>query len=206
VGQDSFANSLSSAAFGQAAVAINTNALAVGANSVASGANSMAVGQNASAAGNGATAVGQNANARYNNSAAFGNNANVVGENQQMFGTTTNRYTMPGITTASSTVHQVGPKSLVTSDGNGNLAADQGLYDQIGQNQQGVAMAMALGDFWVPENKKFAVGLNASTFDGVWAMAANVGGELYDGVHVTGGIAVSESGMVAGRVGSVMSG
>ena len=65
-------------------------------------------------------------------------------------------------------------------------------------------MSLALGNFWVPENKKFAIGFNSATFDGAWAMGANVGGELYDGMHVTGGLAVSQTGLVAGRVGSVM--
>jgi hypothetical protein len=140
----------------------------------------------------------------YDNSAAFGYGAVAQYQNQQVFGTDTNRYTMPGITTGNSTIHQVGPKSLVTTDGSGNLAADQGLYDQIGQNQQGVAMAMSMGDFWVPENKKFAASLSTATFDGVWAMGANVGGELYDGMYVTGGMAVSSGGIVAGRAGFQM--
>ena len=135
------------------------------------------------------------------NSAAFGNNAVAEYENQQVFGTDTNRYTMPGITSVNSTIHQVGPKSLVTTDANGNMAADEGLYDQIGENQQGVAMAMALGSFWVPESKSFAAAINAATFDGVVAFGGNVGGQLYDGMYVSGGVAVSTTGMVSGRAG-----
>jgi len=36
-------------------------------------------------------------------------------------------------------------------------------------------------------------------------VGAQVGGELYDGMHVTGGIAMSQTGMVAGRAGAQMS-
>ena len=115
-----------------------------------------------------------------------------MANNQQVFGTTSNRYTMPGLTSKDSTIRQVGPKSLVTSDANGNLAADRDLYDQIGQNRQGVAMAMALSNFWVPENKKAAIGINASTFDGTWAVGLNIGGEIYNNVYATGGVAYSE--------------
>ncbi len=65
---------------------------------------------------------------------------------------------MAGIASADSTSAQTGVgMGLVTSDSSGNLAVDTGLYNQIGQAQQGVAtdrqgvaMAMALSDFWVP--------------------------------------------------------
>ncbi len=69
---------------------------------------------------------------------------------------------------------------------------------------QGVAMALALSDFWVPTGKKFAAGLNVGTWDGTWAVGGNIGGEIGDGAYLTGGIAVSQTGMVAGRAGGVV--
>jgi hypothetical protein len=152
-----------------------------------------------------ATAVGATSNASFDNSAAFGFGATTTRDNQQVFGTASNTYTMPGIASGASTAAQSGQLSLVTTDGAGNLAADADLYDQIGQNREGVAMAMALSNFWVPYNKKVAAGIAVGTWDGTWALGANVGGQIASGVHVTGGVAVSESGIVGGRAGGVFS-
>jgi hypothetical protein len=66
-------------------------------------------------------------------------------------------------------------------------------------------MAMALSGFWVPEGKKMAAGLNVSTWDGTWAIAANLGGKVNDHLHLTGGIAISQDGMIGGRAGGVVS-
>ena len=205
VGQQSRALALNSTATGQGTIASGVNSTANGQGSLASGTNSTAYGQAAVASGEDSTAIGDGANASYSNSAAYGADAVATANNQQVFGTTSNRYTMPGLTSKNSTIRQVGPKSLVTTDASGNLAADRDLYDQIGQNRQGVAMAMALGNFWVPENKKAAVGINAATFDGTWAVGLSLGGEVYNNVYATGGVAYSESGMVSGRVGGVIS-
>jgi hypothetical protein len=150
--------------------------------------------------------VGAHSEAGYYNSAAFGYGATATRANQQVFGTSSNTYTMPGITSmASSNAQTAGPLALVTTDQNGNLAADTGLYEQIGQNTEGVAMAMALSNFWVPYGKSFAAGIGVGTFDGSTAFAANIGGQVADGFHVTGGVAVSSSGLVAGRAGGVVS-
>ena len=79
------------------------------------------------------------------------------------------------------------------------------MFSQIGEDRQGVAMAMAMSNFWVPYGKTMAAGLNVATWDGTWALAANIGGQVSDGLHITGGVAVSESGMVAGHAGTVVS-
>ena len=122
-----------------------------------------------------------------------------------MFGTTTNTYTMPGITTFASTSAQTGQLGLVTSDDNGNLASDPALYNQIGKNREGVAMAMAMSGFWVPENKQMAASLNVGTWDGAWALSGNIGGKVNDHLHVTGAISVSETGLIGGRAGGMLS-
>jgi hypothetical protein len=66
-------------------------------------------------------------------------------------------------------------------------------------------MAMALADFWVPENKSMAFGFNVGTWDGTVAFAGNIGGKINDHLHLTGGVAVSQSGLVGGRAGGVVS-
>ena len=58
-------------------------------------------------------------------------------------------------------------------------------------------MAMAMSNFWVPYGKSLAAGLNVATWDGTFAIGANIGGQVSDGLHFTGGIAISESGLVA---------
>lgn len=179
--------------------------IAVGQGSDAAGTGSIAVGRNSSAMASSATAMGASASAAFYNSAAFGYGAAATRADQQVFGTSSNTYTMPGLTSAGSSAAQSGPLALVTTDQGGNMAADTGLYNQIGENQQGVAMAMALSNFWVPYGKSFAAGVSVGAWDGAWAIGANVGGQLADGVHVTGGIAISESGMVGGRAGGVFS-
>jgi len=191
-------------AYGRDSRATGEYSTAGGAGTRASGSYASVYGQGSQASGVGATAIGANSVSNWVNSTAIGADSEATMDYQQMFGTARNTYTMPGIVSATSTARQTGAKSLVTTDGNGNLAADQDLYNQIGQNREGVAMAMALGNFWVPESKKFAIGVNAATWDGTWAVGANIGGELGDGFYVTGGMALSESGLMGGRVGGVL--
>jgi hypothetical protein len=93
--------------------------------------NSTAIGTNAKAGsvgggGANATAIGDNTTAAFANSAAFGNNATAVRANQQVFGTTSNTYTMPGITSPASRGAQTGLLQLPTRDTMGNLASDGG--------------------------------------------------------------------------------
>jgi hypothetical protein len=40
-------------------------------------------------------------------------------------------------------------------------------------------------------------------WEGGWAIAGNIGGHVTDNFSVTGGLAVSQSGLVGGRVGGV---
>jgi hypothetical protein len=118
--------------------------VATGANSDARGDNSrnVAIGSEADASGDGTenTAVGAGATATQTNSAAFGAGATATRANQQVFGTTSNTYTMGGITSAASKTAQTGAKELVTTDADGNLASDGGaLQSQVDGNTADIA-------------------------------------------------------------------
>jgi hypothetical protein len=205
-GQSALANKSFATAGGQLSQATGYASTAMGQTAVASGDYSSAFGQNARALGYQSTAIGVNATTvSFVNSAAFGYNAAVLRDNQQMFGTTTNTYTMPGITSWQSTSNQQGQLGLVTTDADGDLASDPALYNQIGKNRQGIAMAMAMSGFWVPENKQMAANLNVGTWDGAWAVAANIGGKVNDSFHVSGAISLSETGLIGGRAGGMIS-
>ena len=65
-------------------------------------------------------------------------------------------------------------------------------------------MALALGNFWVPEGKTFAVGMNTSSFDGTYAMGFNMGGKFNENLHLTGGMALSATGMISARAGGIL--
>lgn len=193
-------------AFGDGAQANGAMSTAIGQTAVASADYSSAFGQNSRAFGSQSTAVGVNAFTNtFSNAAAFGYGATALRNNQQVFGTTSNTYTMPGITSWQSTSNQQGQLGLVTTDGDGDLASDPALYNQIGKNRQGVAMAMAMSGFWVPENKSMAANFNVGTWDGAWAVAANIGGKINDNFHVSGAVSVSETGLIGGRAGGQIS-
>lgn len=204
IGQLSGASAERATAVGQLASASGVRATALGQGASAGRASATAVGAGATSAADYSTAVGAGAQATHVGSAAFGASATTTRDLQQVFGVSSNTYTMPGLTSQASTMAQVGPKSLVTADASGNLAADRELYEQIGQNREGVAMALALGNFWVPEGKSFAVGMNTSSFDGTFAMGLNMGGKITDNLHLTGGMAVSATGLISARGGGIL--
>lgn len=205
IGAGTHATNNHATAIGSAATASGGDSTATGYLATASQWESTASGAQAMATGSQSSAFGSNATAGYANSAAFGYGATAQYANQQVFGTRSNTYTMAGITSSASTAAQSGQLGLVTTDSNGDLASDPGLYNQIGKNTEGVAMAMALGGFWVPENKKMAFGLNFGSFDGAWAIGGNLGGKVTDNLHLTAGVAISEGGQVGGRVGGLIS-
>jgi hypothetical protein len=156
--------------------------IAIGDHAVASGnaTKNTAVGSNSVAGGNNASAFGAGAQAPFVNSAAFGAGATATRANQQVFGTSTNTYTLPGVTSAASAAAQSGPTQVVTTDASGNLAsvpiASLGLgsaADITALNQKlrksftGVAMAFAMtGVPTVLPNEKFVLSANWGTFQG----------------------------------------
>jgi trimeric autotransporter adhesin len=182
------------------------------------------------ATGVNSSAFGAGASATFANSAAFGNGATATAANQQVFGTTTNTYTMPGITSAASKAAQSGPVQIVTSDAGGNLATNTAaglglattndmnnmnnqianinvrLNDLNGQTTKalnGVAMAFAIsGVPWLQTTERFAVSMNYGTFQGTNGMALNAALRLGTHAQAEGGIAYgANGGGVGGRVG-----
>ena len=82
----------------------------------------MALGDSSSASSANAIAFGANAQRPFANSVAIGPGAMTTAANEFMFGTTTNIYTMPGVTSAASLAAQSGDVSIVTADADGHLA------------------------------------------------------------------------------------
>ena len=77
------------------------------------------------------TATAQGTKAEFDNSAAFGAGATATRANQQVFGTINNTYTFGGITSDASRAAQTGTfRGVVTTDANGNLASDNGAFQQ----------------------------------------------------------------------------
>jgi hypothetical protein len=75
-------------------------------------------------------------------------------------------------------------------------------FDRIEENEQGIAIAIALGGLTVPAGKDFAVGANVGFYGGKEAMAAQTAIKLTDGLVLNGGIGVGlEEAKVGGRVG-----
>jgi hypothetical protein len=110
---------------------------------------------------------------------------------------------------------QSGPTQLVTSDANGNLAtmnpnalvanspAFQSLQQDVQQNSEGVAIALALGGTGIlPDNKDVAATVNWGNFQGQNAMGFSGIGRLSDNWFLNGGVGVgTNQGTVGGRAG-----
>lgn len=230
LGNGASATGILSTAVGHSSTANNTSSTAVGNGSTASGDGSAAYGAGSNAGGTSSVAIGLNASAAGNNSAAFGTGATVTRTSQQVFGTATNTYTMPGITSATSTAAQTGTTQIVTSDASGNLAtstlaglglASSGdisainsqlasinnriddLYSRSDKANAGVAMAFAMAG--VPSlmpGEHLAMTFNYGTFQGQNGLAINAAYRLTDNMQLTGGIGYgANEGIVGGRAG-----
>jgi hypothetical protein len=192
-GNGSTAGSDGSIGLGLTAFAFNTNAISIGTASVATGVNSTAVGAGANATGtssaafgNGATAAATNSTAvgagatvaaGNTNSTAIGQGATTTKSNQVVLGTTSETYTAPGMNSSLSRSRQSGPLGVVTSDGAGNLASDNGaLYKELTGIKAGAAIAMALSDPTLSGHESAGVKMNVSTFDGANALGFSAAG------------------------------
>jgi len=127
IGDAAKADGFSSVAVGLQANANGTSGsnVAIGdaANASGAGTRNTAVGKRANATGANASAFGTSASATHANSAAFGQGATTSRDDQQVFGTSTNTYTMEGVTSAASATAQGSPTRLMTSNESGDLAA-----------------------------------------------------------------------------------
>ena len=159
-----------------------------------------AIGDNANATGLRSTALGEDANATHSDSTAIGSDAFTTRANQVVLGTASETYTLPGISSAASSAAQSGPLGLVTSDAGGNLSYDPGLYKQIGQNEddirdnkEGIAMAMALDAPYVPPNSTFAMSGRYGNFEGSSAVSLSGAFRVSPNVQLDAGLAYGVS-------------
>ncbi|MCL6705423.1 YadA-like family protein [Pseudomonas sp. R2.Fl] len=197
---------------GPAARASGEESAAFGGGAIASGRNSSAYGSGAVASGTNSTAMGSGATAGHDNATAIGAGATTSRDDQVAIGTTSNTYTMPGITSSESRAAQSGPLQLVTSDANGNLATvDMGdffndvesLHSEVEKASEGVAIALALGGVQLPGDRDFAISMNYGNFDGHSALGFGAIGHVRENLYINGGVGVGFStGTVAGRVGA----
>lgn len=227
-GNNTVASGNAAVAVGDSASATGTSAIALGSGSTASGTSSVAVGIGASVTGNSAVAIGQGSTAGFSNSVAIGAGVSASAANQVAIGGATNTYRLAGITSAASIAAQVGPVSVLTSDGNGNLAAvdintllssspvDTAAINSrlnnhearisnvergVGEAKRGVAAAMSLaGGATLPAGKQTAVSANWGTFGGEHAFGASATVAVSNGVYLGGGLAVT-SNEIGGRAG-----
>jgi autotransporter adhesin len=241
IGTNALASADGAIAMGKDAKASGPNAIAFGNGASATG--SIAMGTNASAANEGAafgdfstatgtnsTAVGPRTTVAYKNAAAFGNGATATRPHQQVFGTSSNTYTMRGITSGRSKSAQGRPSHIVTSNNRGDLAAytprqlglatqaDVGVLNtqirrvdtqirRVGRKADeattGVAMAFAMAG--VPtllNGERFAMTGNWGTFEGENGLAMNAALRLSSNVQLNGGVGWGlDEDLAGGRVG-----
>ncbi len=216
---------------GQGALASGTAAIALGDNSRALGTGSIAIGEDSSGS-NGGVSVGANSRATASDAAAFGNGAIVthtqsvaIGSgatstraNQIVLGTSSETYTMPGLSSAASAAAQSGPIEVVTTDAEGNLATDGGvlfaslagavpdLQDDIDTNRDGVALAMAMQVPYVPPSKTFALSSGLGFFEGATAFSVSTGWRINPSTQLDAGLGYGfNTDALGGRVGVTVS-
>ena len=157
---------------------------------------STALGSFASVEADFGTALGRDASvlSGHTNSTAVGAGATTSRANQVMLGTLNESYTLPGLPGDPSRSFQSGPLELVTTDADGNLASGGGrIFDDIEDNTEGIAMAMALENPDLKGSEKFGIAFNAGYFEGEYAVAGAIMASLVEGngvrLAVAGGAA-----------------
>ena len=208
LGGESTAMGPGATAVGWQSTASAERAQAFGHLATASGVRSTAVGEGATASGDVSLSFGNLATASATNSVAIGNGAMATRANQFTMGNAQNTYTMPGVASDESTAAQGTPVGYVTSDANGNLAVDRSVFPtaalsrqvqsnsgaiannsrRISNNEEGIAMAMALSTPYVPTDRSFALSTSVGMFEGSSAMAVNMGFRVSPNVQLDAGI------------------
>ncbi len=117
---------------------------------------------------------------RHDNSTAIGTGASTTRDDQVMLGTSNQTYTTPGITSDRSNHRQSGPLELVSTDANGNLAADNGkTFTTIAKLQAGVAIALAAEAPSLTTSEQFGFRIGWGNYDGTGnAVAASAIGVM----------------------------
>jgi len=203
-------------AIGWQSMATAERAQAFGHLAQATGVRSTAVGEGAVASGDRSLSFGNLASASEANSAAIGNGATATRENQFVLGNADNTYTTPGIASQASRDAQSGEVGYVTSDASGNLAVDRSIGSQmsslssqvdrnaqeIENNKEGIAMAMALDAPYVPVDATFALSSALGHFEGSSAVAVSMGFRANENVQFDAGVSYGvDRNQVGGRVG-----
>lgn len=182
-GSEAMALGFDSTATGVVAEATKDFSTATGAFSDAKGEESTATGYLANASADQSTALGATAQATFVGATAIGFGATTTRANQIVLGRVTETYTLPGLTSAASKAAQSGPLELVTTDAAGNLASDGGeTFRRIDENQEGVAVAIALSDPDLFGGQKFAIKANGGFFEGWGAFGVTAKGLLKENV------------------------
>jgi hypothetical protein len=97
--------------------------------------------------------------------------------------------------------------SQLASVASGMQSQISGLQSQLNVTNSGVAMAMAMGGGFLPDNKKFAVAANYGNFGGQGAVGFTGLARLTDKIVLTGSLGyapVNDSNQFGGRVGMQM--
>jgi trimeric autotransporter adhesin len=172
IGLNALASQANAVSLGPVARSLSARTTIVGTDvSVGTSSDSSSVFGDSASVGDGASnglALGASATvgSGHTNAAAFGAGASTTRANQQVFGTSTNTYTMSGITSAASTNAQVGGvQGVVTTDANGNLASDGGaLQTQANTNNTNIAgntAAIGTNTTSIAKNSQ-AIGVNTT--------------------------------------------
>jgi hypothetical protein len=166
------------------------HAIAMGTDTDARGSHAIAIGGFSDAFGSDSTAVGweSEVGSGHTRSTALGAFATTTRPNQVVLGTDSESYTLPGLPGDPSRSFQSGPLEVVTTDADGNLASDGGeTFGRIDENQEGVAIAIALSDPDLFGGQTFAIKANGGYFEGSYAVGVTVKGLLVDDIFGGGG-------------------
>jgi len=216
VGTGAFASNGGSA-FGDGATASGgvanvSSATAIGNSASATTANSVAVGQSASVAAANGSAFGANAvvQSGATNSVAIGQGSVATAANTVSVGSAGNERRVTNVAAGvdATDAVNVGQLNAVVAGMNYQPQID-GLQSQINNANQridkvngGVAMAMAMGGGSLPDNKKFALGVNYGTFAGQNAFALSSALRLNANVVASGALGFGvDQNQIGGRAG-----
>ncbi len=185
VGVDSYATGEEAAAFGAQAVASGDRSVAVGRLSHAIGAESFAGGYRAetlgvasvaignySQAGDLSLALGSDAKALNTNSVALGAGTATTRDNQIVLGAAGQTITARRHPTAAATAAQTGTIGIVTTDANGNLAADMTFINRFNSVETGFNGLMAQVPTFVADLNAANVASTTANTNSVAALAA----------------------------------
>ena len=149
-----------------------SSATAIGNSASATTANSVAVGQSASVLAVNGTAIGAGAvvQSGATNAVAIGQGSIASAPNTVSFGSPGNERRLTNVAAGIAPTDAVNVAQL-NSVATGMSSQIGGLQAQVNRANSGVAMAMAMGGGFLPDNKKFAVAANYGAFAGESGLA-----------------------------------